>query len=53
MMGKEGNDKMKSNRSHVEDTVENNLKEKLLRERASVTLEAAISCPYSAFYLWH
>ena len=49
MMGKEENDKMKSNRNHVEDTVENNLKEKLLRERASVTLEAAIILPIFCF----
>ena len=49
MMGKEENDKMKSNRNHVEDTVENNLKETLLRERASVTLEAAIILPIFCF----
>ena len=49
MMGKEENDKMKSNRNHVEDTVENSLKEKLLRERASVTLEAAIILPIFCF----
>ena len=49
MMGKEENDKMKSNRNHVEDTVENNLKEKLLREGASVTLEAAIILPIFCF----
>ena len=49
MMGKEENDKMKSNRNHVEDTVENNLKETLLRERASVTLEAAMILPIFCF----
>ena len=49
MIGKEENDKMKSNRNHVEDTVENNLKETLLRERASVTLEAAIILPIFCF----
>ena len=49
MMGKEENDKMKSNRNHVEYTVENNLKETLLRERASVTLEAAIILPIFCF----
>jgi len=49
MIGKEENDKMKSNRNHVEDTVENNLKETLLRERASVTLEAAIFLPLFFF----
>ena len=49
MIEKEENDKMKSNRNRVEDIVENNLKESLLRERASVTLEAAIILPIFCF----
>lgn len=40
---------MNSNRKRVETALENNLKEKLLRERASVTLEAALILPIFCF----
>ncbi|WP_455025485.1 TadE/TadG family type IV pilus assembly protein [Oribacterium sinus] len=65
MMGKEENDKMKSNRNRVETSLDNpvetgfesyaenvaghRLKELLLKERASVTLEAAIILPIFCF----
>ena len=65
MIGKEENDKMKSNRNRVETSLDNpvetgfeiyaenvaghRLKELLLKERASVTLEAAIILPIFCF----